>query len=87
MDMGCSITRMETGMRANGGMVVLMGMECIITALERRTWGCTKRTNGVEEEGIFTRMELSMMGTGKMETRKEWGAISMEMEFIWENAI
>jgi hypothetical protein len=27
-----------------------------------------------------------MMGIGKMGTKREWGAIFMEMEFIWVNA-
>lgn len=64
-----------------------MDLEYIITVLGRLIWGFTVIIRDVVEGGTFIRMELYMMGIGRMGIRKEWAAISMGMEFIWASVI
>jgi len=87
MAMECLTIRMETGTKVNGEMATSMDLALIITVLVRCIWATTKRTRDAAGVDTFIRTASFTMAIGTMETRKALDAISMEMEFIWANAI
>ena len=87
MVMVCLTIRMVTGTKVNGEMATSMDLVLIITVLVRCIWATTKRTRDAAGADTSIRTASFTMVIGTMETRKALGAISMETEFTWANAI